>query len=1172
MGGTGNGKFYGAAVAAMPLPTLSAWEPWFQSLLANRIAYCPLVQNATYFFSNSTSGASIGSDSHDGLDGIGLALSAGSYTASTQTLTGSSSATFVWYPGALVYLKSGVTAGLYKLASGSISGGTFTGTLAVSADTTIEGSLAAPLSNNSGAVTSSNGPYQTLAKGAAIIAALPSPYLAMNLRFRLNRGSPPWYADQANNSTQWSIQGNYFTLDSYGVGSDPVLSYYRSTALTSAGWSVFSSAYPNVWTRSAPTATAWSGATNYVPNNWVTGSDSVTYSAKLPSLNKTPASGANPTYWAALVGTGVSWIRERNNPIRGYMCLANQYQQVVTYTPSGTPVATDTVTVKLTNLNATTHAVGPVTVGGITQAAAISAMVAAWNADPVAAAYATASGSSTFILTSTTATNSAGNTTVFSMLMSNAALAITLGGGNTGTLSFSAGVSTAPVTDAANLLACQNTPYSFCLTSTGTVLNVNPGYANISGQNFPVNAAFGNNLFEYNVQQAVNYPAISVQFADSVRIQDISVDGWGQLTPSSGISNQSNYSIYLAPSALLNFTVSGITTWPTPGALYSSTNGMQYTVVLSPTTGTSGTISTNLTDLPGSTTPPYAGSTLTKVSGTGDSSITFSACAFGAPCEVLGVGLKALYSGYHGIGLNLGYGFTGSSGVATLVNSTAGYATEEGAGDYPIICFDGIGDGGNSEGEFIVYECEIPYGALPNDTASSGESAQTAHNLRESGQPGSGSGSFYGHVISGTVGLYIRGNCTIGNGRPNSPNSIGGGPPTPTAATLAAVRSFIFGERCLGFQPMNNLFLTNANGVVFNSIYEFSSIPGSNGTVVLGGWGWNNVIRENNQFQTGGGKPSDGYYNTVSQSGMLGSSSSEATTALWNCTLEILEGRGIDQIGVSDGGNVQSSLTATNCIFKTHNNSGYTNYLGIPNNSTSLVSNAYCGPWLVGGAGPATSSSGFNADTTGLVLAGVATTHPPTADSPLIGAGSSAPGLQYDLNWNFRPAVPSIGPFEAITPTSGWVIPLADTVEAGVSFGPDSNGATTGTLSNGANMTTVPFSFTPTVSTDATTTADIVTQNNSGTMTATIAAPGNGTLSWQLIGRNQSGDTGVVLRTDASTPQAEILESTSTANSPISPSAEIIYNFKGLPPMPLYAFKLTGGNASGETALVFGST
>jgi hypothetical protein len=126
--------------------------------------------------------------------------------------------------------------------------------------------------------------------------------------------------------------------------------------------------------------------------------------------------------------------------------------------------------------------------------------------------------------------------------------------------------------------------------------------------------------------------------------------------------------------------------------------------------------------------------------------------------------------------------------------------------------------------------------------------------------------------------------------------------------------------------------------------------------------------------------------------------------------------------------------------------------------------------------------------------------------------------------------------------------------------------------SNGANMTTVPFSFTPTVSTVATTTADIVTQNNSGTMTATIAAPGNGTLSWQLIGRNQSGDTGVVLRTDASTPQAEILESTSTANSPISPSAEIIYNFKGLPPMPLYAFKLTGGNASGETALVFGST
>jgi hypothetical protein len=71
-------------------------------------------------------------------------------------------------------------------------------------------------------------------------------------------------------------------------------------------------------------------------------------------------------------------------------------------------------------------------------------------------------------------------------------------------------------------------------------------------------------------------------------------------------------------STILTFTVSGITITPTPGAVYTH-NGFSYTVVVTSISAGAGTVSVD----PGGA--PLASGTLTKSSGTGDATISFSA-------------------------------------------------------------------------------------------------------------------------------------------------------------------------------------------------------------------------------------------------------------------------------------------------------------------------------------------------------------------------------------------------------------------------------------------------------------------------------------------------------------------------------------------------------------------
>jgi hypothetical protein len=72
-----------------------------------------------------------------------------------------------------------------------------------------------------------------------------------------------------------------------------------------------------------------------------------------------------------------------------------------------------------------------------------------------------------------------------------------------------------------------------------------------------------------------------------------------------------------------NFTVSGVTVWPTAGATYTN-NGNTYTIVSTTNTGSSGIASTT------GIGAPLASGTLTKTSGTGDATISYSSVFVGS--------------------------------------------------------------------------------------------------------------------------------------------------------------------------------------------------------------------------------------------------------------------------------------------------------------------------------------------------------------------------------------------------------------------------------------------------------------------------------------------------------------------------------------------------------------
>lgn len=113
----------------------------------------------------------------------------------------------------------------------------------------------------------------------------------------------------------------------------------------------------------------------------------------------TAAAGYRLAPWS----TAPIWVKGIFDP-QDLQTRTTPTQEVDTFTPAN-PTTGDVYKLTITNPDASTYTVSA-TVGSTQTAAAISALlIAAWNADATAAAYATASGTSTVVLTSAVAGN-----------------------------------------------------------------------------------------------------------------------------------------------------------------------------------------------------------------------------------------------------------------------------------------------------------------------------------------------------------------------------------------------------------------------------------------------------------------------------------------------------------------------------------------------------------------------------------------------------------------------------------------------------------------------------------------------------------------------------------------------------------------------------------------------
>jgi hypothetical protein len=203
-----------------PVPSSLGFLAALTKYLTFRVAECPLTRSGAQYFVRvaARAGGASASDSNDGRDGIGFALSGAAYTASTQTITKTNAFTsYVWTQGDLIY--SATLGGLYKIVSRTDASNIV---LAVAADS-YQGTLAAPLADVA-SVASSSGPFLTISHAVATWTT--------NTAIRLNRGDT-WYSDPV---------GTFFANTTARDFGNPGLPLPRitkfATALSTSGWAL----------------------------------------------------------------------------------------------------------------------------------------------------------------------------------------------------------------------------------------------------------------------------------------------------------------------------------------------------------------------------------------------------------------------------------------------------------------------------------------------------------------------------------------------------------------------------------------------------------------------------------------------------------------------------------------------------------------------------------------------------------------------------------------------------------------------------------------------------------------------------------------------------------------------------------------------------------------------
>lgn len=237
------GVSYTTAVGNPPVCTSLAFRAWVASLLAYRLAECPLYTGTIRYFSQS------GNDSTgDGLDPWKFAITAGqaTWTESSKTLTATGK--FASYDHALATNQgtnvisvtggTGVTVGVYTIAS------------KVSADAiTLTASIAAGHADlASGAnITASPGPWKTISKANTYIGTWSSTSSGLRLRFERN--------GEWKENSGLALNKAYIAVDDYGTGHKPRFSRFAAT-YSSGGWAL-SSGQTYTYERADVNTVAW---------------------------------------------------------------------------------------------------------------------------------------------------------------------------------------------------------------------------------------------------------------------------------------------------------------------------------------------------------------------------------------------------------------------------------------------------------------------------------------------------------------------------------------------------------------------------------------------------------------------------------------------------------------------------------------------------------------------------------------------------------------------------------------------------------------------------------------------------------------------------------------------------------------------------------------------------
>lgn len=346
--------------------------------------------------------------------------------------------------------------------------------------------------------------------------------------------------------------------------------------------------------------------------------------------------------------------------------------------------------------------------------------------------------------------------------------------------------------------------------------------------------------------------------------------------------------------------------------------------------------------------------------------------------EDVAIGCESYYAGNH---IHGQLAVSGNGGYMVWENCKRGYANANGGGGTNFVAYSGGAQ------ESVIYGNEDVFGCLPDYTWYPAASRLGA--------------SIFSH---GGQALQISMDCEVGN------NAYGCATPSlfqdgPVAATLAACRSVVIGERVVGYQPITQFDLAPNTMARVACLYELKpavNIPSGYSTIANNGWFVRSLARVDMTNQT-------------NNFAFFGQSGPHAID---------IEGCHFDLFNCSSGVQLHNGTPATNCPNAVLRNSifavrytypyldGVATGVNLPNASANLKGNAYFGPLQRTGTG---TPNGYDSDTAKVEM-GYAPTplSNPLPGSPLYRAGVAA-GLVIDHDYRFSATntlLPSIGPMD----------------------------------------------------------------------------------------------------------------------------------------------------------------